>query len=345
MTGDLPSTEHVDDLLRTLRQRVRSGDLAKLVRCGPFTLLHPIGRGGVGSVYAAVRDGETAPRFAVKVLDPGVDSEEMLVRFAREQRLLCAISHPGIIAVVGCGVQDTGQPWFAMPLVGGSAITREADAHELRIGDRLDLAAVACDALAATHAAGIIHRDIKPGNVIVSWHPSKPDLKLVDFGLARALFGDEPRVTPAGAVRRMGTPEYMSPEQWSDGIASCDARADVFSLGMLIAELASGVIARTPRVPARADCSPRTTPRRRARIAPAPPCAPSEALARLMHDDADAAQELARRRRLASADELLAAVRSRIDPLVAPMLARDPADRPPDARAAMPMVEATRRSL
>lgn len=344
MPADPQPTDHVDALLRTLGERVREGDLARLIRCGPFTLLHSVGRGGIASVYAAARDGETAARFAVKVFDRGVDAEEMLKRFSQEHQLIRGIAHPSIIAVVDSGVQETGQPWFAMPLVDGLAVTREADAHRLLLSERLHLAELACAGVAAAHEAGVIHRDIKPGNVIAAWRPPEPEVKVIDFGLARAVGGRDGRVTPTGTVRRMGTPEYMAPEQWSNGIAACDARADVFSLGMLVAELASGVIARSAIAAPRAARPGGTKSTRHARVAPAPPCAPSEALARHMDADPAGADGFARRRGLETATQLLDAVRTLIDPLVAPMLAKDPAGRPPDARAALPLVAAARCS-
>jgi serine/threonine protein kinase len=339
------SDTQLDALLRALGARIQRGDLGRMLRCGPFTLIHPIGRGGVAQVFAAVRDGETLPAYAVKLFDPGVDAEDMLARFGAERRIIGSMAHPCVISVVDSGLHESGSPWFAMPLVDGSAITAECDDRMLAVPLRLKLAGAACDGLAAAHACGIIHRDIKPGNVIASCRRTRHDVRIIDFGLARAMAGRGPRLTPLSTVHRMGTPDYMSPEQWTDGIASCDARADVFSLGMLIGELAAGVIARSPRPPAGPGASARTTPRRRVRIAPAPPCAPSQALAHLMREDPAAAAELARLRGMASADELHDATRAHIDPLVMPMLAVEPADRPPDAHAVMPMIEAARRAL
>ena len=339
------STQHVDALLRSLGERVRHGDLARLLRCGPYTLLQLIGRGGIASVYAAVRDGEDRPRYAIKVFDPGVDAEELLARFAREHTIIRGISHPRIVHVIDSGIQETGQPWFAMPLVNGMPVTREADAHRLGMAERLLLAERACEGVAAAHAAQVIHRDIKPGNIVASWAEPEPEVRLIDFGLARAIASGDRRITPAGALRRMGTPDYMAPEQWSDGIAACDTRADVFSTGMLIAELASGTIARQTSAPSARSASRRSASSRHARVAPGTPCAPSESLERLIDADPSAAAELAHVRRMRSARELQEAVRSLIDPLVAPMLAKDPDGRPPDARAALPMIEATRRAM
>lgn len=345
MSHQIQSTGQVDALLKSLGERMRHGDLSRAVRCGAFTLLHPIGRGGIASVYAAVVDGESAPRYAVKIFDHGVDAEEMLRRFDREHALIRAIEHPSIIAIVDSGVQESGQPWFAMPLVDGAPVTREADMHRLRIGDRLRLAELACEGVAAAHAAGIIHRDLKPGNVIAAWRSPDPEVKVIDFGLARALGGSDQRLTPAGSVHRMGTPDYMAPEQWSDGIASCDARADVFALGMLIAELTSGLIARSARTAPAATRTGRTRSGRHVRAAPPPPCLPSEALADRMRDDPVTVDEIAGLREMPNGDALAETVRRIVDPLVAPMIARDPAHRPADARAVLPLITAARRAL
>jgi serine/threonine protein kinase len=331
-------------LLRALGARINGGDLGQMLRCGPFTLLNPIGRGGVAQVFAAIRDGDMSPAHAVKLFDPGVDAEDMLARFEAERKLIGAVAHPCVITVIDSGLHESGSPWFAMPLVDGSAITAECDERMLTIKSRMALVSAACEGLAAAHARGIIHRDIKPGNMIASCDGERHTVRIIDFGLARAVAGRGPRLTPISTVHRMGTPDYMSPEQWSDGIAACDARADVFSFGMLIAELVAGVIARTHHsTPARVTTA-RTPALRRVRKPPAPPCVPSEALAKLNREDPAAALGLARLRRMDSANELLHAVRSHIDPLVAPMLDQHPAGRPPDARAVLPMIRAARRA-
>jgi serine/threonine protein kinase len=337
----IPDTE-LDALLRALGARIQRGDLGRMLRCGPFTLIHPIGRGGVAQVFAAVRDGDISPNYAVKLFDPGIDAEDMLARFEEERRIIRSIRHPGIIAVVDSGMHDSGSPWFAMPLIDGSAITRESDDRTLTLAERLSLAVAACEGLAAAHACGIVHRDVKPGNVITSCRGTPHQVRLIDFGLARAMAGRRPRLTPAGAVHRMGTPEYMAPEQWTDGIASCDARADVFAFGIMLGELLAGV------VPRRTQAVPRATTRssgRRAKAAPAPACAPSEALSRQMEVDPSGAKAAARRRGIPGVPDLLRLALEVIDPLVAPLIAKSPVDRPSDASAVLPLIEAARRTV
>jgi len=334
--------DQLDALLRALGARIQGGDLGRMLRCGRFTLIHPIGRGGVAQVFAAIRDGDTAPNHAVKLFDPGVDAEDMLARFEEERRIIRSIRHPGVIAVVDAGVHESGSPWFAMPLIDGSAITRESDERSLTFVQRLALAITACEGLATTHARNVVHRDVKPGNVIASCSGTPHQVRLIDFGLARAMAGRRPRLTPAGAVHRMGTPDYMAPEQWTDGIASCDARADVFAFGIMIGELLTGVVPRRTQAAAREKTSGSG---RRTKAAPAPACAPSEALSRQLEADPPGVKAAAKRRGISGAQELLRLARDVIDPLVTPLIAKSPVDRPSNASAVLPLIEAARRTV
>lgn len=334
--------DQLDALLRALGARIQRGDLNRMLRCGRFTLLHPIGRGGVAQVFAAVRDGDTSPNHAVKLFDPGVDAEDMLARFEEERRIIRSIRHPCVIEMVDAGIHESGSPWFAMPLIDGTPITKEADERTLQLGQRLALAAAACEGLAAAHACNVVHRDVKPGNVIASCKGVLHEVRLIDFGLARAMSGRRPRLTPAGAVHRMGTPDYMAPEQWTEGIASCDARADVFAFGIMIGELVTGMV---PRRDGAADGSRKSGSGRRTKSAPAPACAPSEALSRQLEIDPSGVRTAARRRGISGAQEFLRIARDVIDPLVAPLVAKSPADRPSDASAVLPLLAAARRAV
>ena len=190
------------------------------------------------------------------------------------------------------------------------------------------------EAVAAAHAHGVLHRDLKPGNVLLGMHADGPEVKVIDFGMARAIVPDERRITPIGVAHRLGTPEYMAPEQWKDGIATCDARADVFALGMICGEVAAGVLAREP------DSGRPDAPRSRARRAPPSPCLPSVAFARLRSVDPVAADVAARARRVRDAGALLSFLERRIDPLVAPMIAVRPGDRPADGASALALLDA-----
>lgn len=334
--------DRLDALLRALGARIQGGDLGRVLRCGCFTLIHPIGRGGVAQVFAAVRDGDTSPNHAVKLFDAGVDAEDMLARFEEERRIIRSIRHPHVIEVVDAGIHESGSPWFAMPLIDGSAITRESDDRTLTLGQRLALAVAACEGIAAAHACAVLHRDVKPGNVIASCGGATHHVRIIDFGLARAMAGRRPRITPAGAVHRMGTPDYMAPEQWTDGIASCDARADVFSFGIMIGELLTGVVPRRMRAVAGQRSSGSG---RRSHAMPGPACAPSEALSSQLESDPSGVKAAAKRRGVSGAKELVGLARDVIDCLVAPLIAESPSDRPPDASAVLPLIAKARRAV
>jgi serine/threonine protein kinase len=323
----------IDDALRALRDHVAGVDVDAALRCGPFRLRRKIGSGAVADVFAASKGASGDERFAVKLLRPGTGGDETLQRFAREHSLLRSIRHAGIIEVLGSGIHPSGTPWFAMPLVDGAPITLACDARRLGMEARLAAVRATCDAVAAAHVAGVLHRDLKPGNVLLAHSSGEPAVKIIDFGMARAIAAREARLTPLGVAHRLGTPEYMAPEQWKDGIAECDARADVFAIGMLLGEIACGV------VPRGEDSGLRTTASSRARRAPPPPCLPSEAFARLRRTDAQAADSVARARRMPSAELLQAFLVSRIDPLVAAMTSVARNGRAADAGAAKAILD------
>lgn len=324
----------IDAALRALGSELAGGALA----CGPYVLLRLIGSGGIADVYAAARGARGTARFAVKMLRPGVDGEEIVARFERERAVLRTLRHPGIVRALDAGVHASGVPWMAMPLVAGPAITVAADQARLGIEARLALARLAFGAVGAAHAANVVHRDLKPGNVLAeAAAPSASAgaglrVKVVDFGIARTIGARGLRITPAGVAHRLGTPEYMAPEQWRDGIAACDARADVFALGMMLGELCAGVL---PRVPAEGT----ETARGRRRTRPGMPCQPSAALRALAQRDPEEAGRMARIRGRRSAEALVAELEARADSAVAAMTAMTAEDRPRDAGEAAGMLE------
>ena len=305
---------NLDEALRALGR-----SLAPNLRCGPYLLAHHIAGGAVGDIFAAARDGDDGQlRYAVKLLRHGPEATETLARFERERRLLAALRHPGIVEVRDDGALPDGRVWFAMPLVAGGPLVQECDERRLPLPTRLALFAEVCDAVAAAHTAGVVHRDLSAGNILAhaaKGEPLRP--AIVDFGIARALLSGEPRLTPVDTAHRLGTPDFMSPEQWELGVGACDERSDVFALGVLLGLLATGVVPRS---------SSRTKPPTR-RAKPGDACAPSQALELLRAQDPDRATACARMRACSSTDALLQVAASTVDALVLRACATDPAQR------------------
>ena len=291
--------------LGELGEGIRGAFELQETRHGPFRVLQLVGTGGVSEVFAASRDddADASLRYAVKVLRPGVEAEEVLQRFARERDILARLSHRAIVPVVGSGVTEDGRPWLAMPLLKGPPITVAADERGLGIPARLALFREAVGAVAAAHGAGVLHRDLKPANILVEEVDGRPAPRIIDFGIARAMDGRHVRLTPESIAHRLGTPDYMPPEQWEYGIGACEKESDVFALGIVLGELACGVLPR--------DGEPTTRRDRR----PAPPLAPSAALLRAESADPARARELAARRGFADVASCAKALREQVDPV------------------------------
>jgi eukaryotic-like serine/threonine-protein kinase len=209
---------------------------------GPYKLIETLGEGGFGVVYLAERREPMVQRVALKIIKPGMDTKGVIARFEQERQALAVMDHPNVAKVLDGGVTPSGRPFFVMELVKGEPITEFADTHRLTITQRLGLFIPVCEAVHHAHMKGIIHRDIKPGNVLAEMIDGKPLVKVIDFGIAKA--------TDASAVRHsvfsiegqfIGTPEYMSPEQ-AGGRADIDTRADVYALGVTLYELLVGAL-------------------------------------------------------------------------------------------------------
>lgn len=216
---------------------------------GPYKLLEQIGEGGFGIVYMAQQSAPIHRRVALKIIKAGMDTKQVIARFESERQALAVLEHPNIARVIDGGSTQSGRPYFVMELVRGEPITTFCDQRKLALRDRLKLFQDVCHAVEHAHQKGIIHRDIKPGNVLVTVVDDKPLVKVIDFGIAKATTGPLTDKTLFTEFRQLlGTPLYMSPEQAEQAGGDVDTRADIYSLGVLLYEVLTG---RTPIDPKR----------------------------------------------------------------------------------------------
>src|SRR5215468_2122383 len=202
-------------------------------RIGAYAVISELGRGGMGAVYLAERaDGQFEKRVAIKVLKRGTDTDEVLRRFRIERQILANLEHPNITRLLDAGTTRDGLPYFVMDFVEGMPITKFVRRKNMDLRGRLQLFLKVCSAVELAHRQHIIHRDIKPGNVLAN---EDCELKLLDFGIAKLLsvYPDNEEVTVA--TERRFTPIYAAPEQ-SAGRAATIA-SDVYSIGALLYEL------------------------------------------------------------------------------------------------------------
>jgi WD40 repeat protein/serine/threonine protein kinase len=208
---------------------------------GPYKLREQIGEGGMGLVFVAEQQHPVRRLVALKVIKPGMDSRQVIARFEAERQALALMDHPNIAKVLDAGTTESGRPYFVMELVKGAPITDFCDQNLLTASERLELFATVCQAVQHAHTKGIIHRDIKPSNVLVTLHDGVPVVKVIDFGIAKAI---GQRLTDKTIYTRfaqlVGTPLYVSPEQAELSGLDVDTRSDVYSLGVLLYELLTG---------------------------------------------------------------------------------------------------------
>jgi len=212
-------------------------------RIGDYTILELLGTGGMGAVYRAEQHEPIHRRVAVKVIKAGLCTPEVVARFEAEREALALMSHPSIATVLDAGTTDDGRPFVVMEYVPGIRITDYCDRHRLDLRHRLELFREVCSGVLHAHQKGIVHRDLKPSNVLVTEVDGQPRVKVIDFGLAKALHGrltDGSLFTHFGVL--LGTPAYMSPEQVQPSRLDIDTRTDVYSLGVLLYELLTGVL-------------------------------------------------------------------------------------------------------
>ncbi|GJM22823.1 MAG: hypothetical protein DHS20C15_27380 [Planctomycetota bacterium] len=210
---------------------------------GPYILREILGRGGMGQVYLAEQHTQLHRLVALKILRSAAPSAQVLARFASERQALAQLNHPGIAQVYDAGSTDDGQPFLAMEYVPGSSITDFCEQHALSGVARLELAAQVCRAIHHSHLRGLLHRDIKPNNILVSVLDGSAQPKVIDFGVAKALAGDGDDSATTRHGQLLGTPEYASPEQLA-GDPDIDTRSDVWALGVVIHELLTGALPR-----------------------------------------------------------------------------------------------------
>ncbi|MEM0962906.1 MAG: serine/threonine-protein kinase [Bacteroidota bacterium] len=311
-------------------------------RVGPWILGDRIGTGGMGTVYRAERADDFEQTAALKRIKPGMDSEAVLARFRVERQILARLAHPGIARLLGGGLDAEGRPYFAMELVDGEPITDWCDDRQLSIDDRLALFARACDAVAYAHRQLVVHRDLKPSNVLVAsgversgergsgpgeeparspFHIPRPQVKLLDFGIARVLSETDDALTQVG--QRVLTPGYAAPEQIRGEPPT--TATDVYALGVLLYQLLSGArpVEPDPEIGALATSVPDGPPPRPATRVTAGAArqrgTTEAALARRLRGDLDTicltALAAEPERRYGSAAELAADVRRHLDDL------------------------------
>src|SRR5688572_22292760 len=208
-------------------------------KIGRYKIRRLIGEGGMGAVYEAEQE-QPQRTVALKVIKPGLASPELLRRFAQESQALGRLQHPGIAQIYDAGTADTGygpQPYFAMEFIRGEGLRDYVDKHHLSTRQRLELVAKVCDAVHHAHQRGLIHRDLKPGNILVD-DSGQP--KILDFGVARVTDSDAQATMQTDVGQLVGTLAYMSPEQVLADPLELDTRSDVYALGVILYELLSG---------------------------------------------------------------------------------------------------------
>ena len=256
--------QNIDDIIADLRPvshtRERSEHTADILSqhdhnttepetIGNYRLIASLGEGGMGIVYLAEQTEPLNRRVALKLIKLGMDTQQVVARFETERQALAVMDHPNIAKVYDAGSTETGRPYFVMEYVVGIPLNEYCDKNGLTLPKRLELFIELCHAIQHAHQKGVIHRDLKPSNVMVTVKDDKPILKIIDFGVAKAIghsLTDRTLFTEQGQL--IGTPAYMSPEQAEMSGLDIDTRTDIYSLGVILHELLIGVLPYDPGV-------------------------------------------------------------------------------------------------
>ena len=218
-----------------------TGPTGAFPRIGPYQLVRLLGEGGMGAVYLAEQTSPIRRPVALKLIKTGLGSEQIIARFERERQALALMNHENVAKVFAAGTTEDGLPYVTMEYVPGEPLTDFCDRHRLEIRARLKLFLSVCSAVQHAHDNGVIHRDLKPTNILVRVQGRRPIPKLIDFGIAKPV---EQRLTERTihtmAGQFIGTPAYMSPEQ-AAGV-EIDHRSDIYSLGAILYELLTGTL-------------------------------------------------------------------------------------------------------
>jgi eukaryotic-like serine/threonine-protein kinase len=248
LVGDEMSEDYLNSpLLGVLDREIGEIDSATVLTAGQifaqrFELIRKLGEGGMGQVWLAEQVAPVRRQVALKLIKAGMYDEAVVQRFQSERQSLAIMDHPAIAKVFDAGTTPQGQPYLVMEYVPGLPITDYCDQRKLKIKDRLELFIQACEGVQHAHQKAIIHRDLKPSNILVIEVDGKPVPRLIDFGLAKTTLPNaagENAFTQLGQF--LGTPGYMSPEQVNLQARDIDTRTDVYSLGVVLYVLLTGL--------------------------------------------------------------------------------------------------------